>query len=66
MNIGTEGSNSEPQGKNKMARKSVLVAGVRRGGLPLNKHRSGGQQHKKGRQQYRGHEPLANAEFADI
>jgi hypothetical protein len=25
MNIGTEGSNSEPQGKNKMARKSVRM-----------------------------------------
>ena len=40
--------------------------GGRRGGLPLNKHRSGDQQHKKDRQQYRGHRPLANTEFVDI
>ena len=43
-----------------------LIAPVRRGGLPLNEHRSGDQQHKKDRQQYRGHEPLANTEFDDI
>jgi hypothetical protein len=66
MNIGTEGSNSEPQRKNKMARKERAGGGGPRGGLPLNKHRSGNQQHKKDRRQYRGHEPLANAEFAGI
>jgi len=39
---------------------------VRRGGLPLNEHRGGDQQHKEDRQQYRRYEPLANAEFVEI
>ena len=43
-----------------------LSAPVGRGGLPLYEHRSGDQQQKKDRQQYRGHEPLANTEFEDI
>jgi hypothetical protein len=43
-----------------------LMAWVRQGELPLNKYRSGDQQRKKDRQQYRGHEPLANTEFVDI
>jgi len=42
------------------------IARVRRGGLPLNEHRSGDQQHKEDRQQYRGHQPLANTEFVDV
>jgi hypothetical protein len=43
-----------------------LVAQVRRGGLPLNKYRSGDQQGKKDRQQYRRNEPLANTELVGI
>jgi hypothetical protein len=43
-----------------------LMARVPRRGLPLNKYRSGGQQHKKDGQQYRGHEPLAKIEFVDV
>jgi hypothetical protein len=43
-----------------------LIARVRRGGLPLNEHRSGDQQHKKDRQQYWGHEPLTKIGLVDI
>jgi hypothetical protein len=42
------------------------VARARRGELPLNKYRSGDQQGKKDRQQYRRNEPLANTELVDI
>jgi hypothetical protein len=48
------------------SRSPDLMAGVHRGRLPLNKHSSSDQQHKKDWQQYRGHEPLAHAEFVDI
>ncbi|WP_165421131.1 hypothetical protein [Bradyrhizobium sp. Leo170] len=42
------------------------IVSARRSGLPLNEHRGGDQHHKKARQQYRGHQPLANTELVEI
>ena len=44
----------------------ACAGGADRRKLPLNKHRSSDQQRKKDRQQYRRHQPLANAKFGDI